>query len=172
MKSDGTTAAIVENKTSDAIVIVYVFVCIRRGIRILIIPDGIHAKTWLFDIQMCDSPQTLILPSINLYKSFLVISKSKPFVAPRTWRDSIGVAAACRRRAYEELALNVSSFSKLESRDITSHAVGVRSCCRKQIFLGVGEECHVTAVHFLWERGVIVCESCSFQISFRPSGLD
>jgi hypothetical protein len=114
-----------------------------------IIPNSIHPKPRLLDIQPRHPSQKLILPPINLHKPLLIIAHSKPLVAPRTRADSITVASTSRRRVQTNLPLNRARLSvQFESRNVAGQFRGVAAGGGEEVFAAAGGEDDVGAVHF------------------------
>lgn len=114
----------------------------------LIIPDSIHAKPRLLDIQMRDPPQKLVFPPINLHKPLLIVAHSEPLIVPRARADSIAMPAARRSRIKTNLPLNSASLVELESRNVACQFGRVGPRGGEEVFSGAGSEDDVRAVHF------------------------
>lgn len=121
----------------------------------LIVPDGIHAKPRLLDVQMCHAAQELASPSVNLNPTLLIIGKRQPLVGPRAWAYGVGVSSAGRRRVEADLSKDLALGTQSEGRDVARHILRVGTSRGEEVFAGVGEEDDVGAVHF----GIVGVES-------------
>lgn len=103
----------------------------------LIIPNGIHAKSWLRNPHPRNPRQEFILPPINLQPSLLVVRNGHPLVGPIARCHGIAVSAARGRRVQADLALNDSFIRQLESSDVAGEIETVGTRRRKEILARV-----------------------------------
>ncbi len=83
-----------------------------------IVPDSIHTKAWLRNLNTCYSVQEFLLPAIYLKPSLLVIRDCHPFIAPITWRDCVAVSTAGWSWVQQELLLDRPALSQSEGGDV------------------------------------------------------
>lgn len=104
-----------------------------------IIPDGIHTKSRILDLQPSDPRQKLLLPPIYLYPAFLIIRQCQPLVAPVARADRIRVSSTCRRGIEAYLPLDTACWANFEGSDVAGkiEGVGARRC--EEVFPAVGE---------------------------------
>lgn len=128
------------------------FICYHWSILILsisshlIIPDRIHTKALLRNVDPRHSSQLLITPAIHLYKSKLIIAQGYPLITEITRADRVGVATAGRSGVDEELTLNLTRGTQLERGDVASHIEMVGSSRREQVLATLGCESHVATI--------------------------
>lgn len=79
-----------------------------------IIPDSVHAKPRIWDVQMRNPRQKLLIPAIDLYEPLLVIGQRQPFVAPIARTNGIRMPATCWRGVEAQLPLNVAGRTEPE----------------------------------------------------------
>lgn len=125
----------------------YVYSVFVMDMCYLVVPNCIHTKARLGNLQPRNPRQKIVLPSVYLNATLLVVSKREPLVAPRARRHGVRVPARRRCGVQEELALDCAGWCDLEGGDVAGEVerVGARGC--EEGGAGLVEEADVGAVH-------------------------
>lgn len=84
-----------------------------------IIPNRIHPKPRLLNIQMRHPTKKLLMPAINLHPPLLIITQRQPLIRPRTRAHSITMSSTRGRRIQTNLPLNITIFRQFKRRDVS-----------------------------------------------------
>ena len=103
-----------------------------------VIPDGIHTKPRIWDIQMRNSRKELLVPTIDLHEPLLVIGQRQPLVAPIARTHGIRMAAACRSGVETQLPLNIAGRTEPEGGDVAGEVEGVGARGGEEVFAAMG----------------------------------
>lgn len=122
----------------------------------LIVPNGVHSKSLLRNVNSRHARQFFIPEAIHLDKSHLVIAQCQPFVTPIAWTHGVGMAAAGRRGLDEELALNLAVLTQLEGRDVAGDIEGVGSGGGEEILPIPGAEADIATVFVAGWQALII----------------
>lgn len=112
----------------------------------LIIPDGVHAEALLRDVTTRHTGKLLVTPAVHLNEAELVVTDGNPLIGEIARADSVGVTTAGGGRVDEELTLDLTGGTELESSDVSSHIEVAGTSGREQVIAALGGEGHVTAV--------------------------
>lgn len=112
-----------------------------------IIPNSIHPKPLLPNLQPGDPRQVFLMPPVNLDTPLLIIRERKPLIAPRTRAHSIRVPTTRRRRIEKNLALNRTHVANFERRDVAGEGWRVGARGREEVLAGRREKDDVGPVH-------------------------
>ena len=105
-----------------------------------IIPDGIHAKPRIWNVQVGNPRKELFVPAIDLHEPLLVVGQRQPFVTPIARANGIRMASACRSRVQAQLPLNVASRTEPKGGHVAGQVEGVGARSSKEVFTAMGDE--------------------------------
>lgn len=125
------------------------------NVLLSIIPNSIHPKPRLLNIQMRHPAEQFILPPIHLHPPLLIIAQRKPLIAPGTRTHGVGMAATRRRGIETDLPLDLALLAQFKRCNIPRQlrAVGSRGC--EEVFPAMRAEDDVRAVHFRVEMAEV-----------------